>query len=199
VDSPALALFAASVSFVVYLGYVLLAGMGTFWAVVWPDGQAVRRLRMVAVVGLTLIGLGTIAEALIDWLASGQVLSEIAEKSGAWLLVRLAVLAGAGFFGAELLQRPVRGGRRVTVLTLVVLLTITLVVESTALASPRVVALTATMAAKVVALSATTGLYLLALAAWLGGLMAFAALLVPRNPPGALERGFTAVLWFCWV
>lgn len=63
-DSPALALFAASVSFVVYLGYVLLAGMGTFWAVVWPDGQAVRRLRMVAVVGLTLIGLGTIAEAL---------------------------------------------------------------------------------------------------------------------------------------
>jgi hypothetical protein len=188
VDSPALALFAASVSFVVYLGYVLLAGMGTFWAVVWPDGQAVRRLRMVAVVGLTLIGLGTIAEALIDWLASGQVLSEIAEKSGAWLLVRLAVLAGAGFFGAELLQRPVRGGRRVTVLTLVVLLTITLVVESTALASPRVVALTATMAAKVVALSATTGLYLLALAAWLGGLMAFAALLVPRNPPGALER-----------
>jgi hypothetical protein len=141
VDSPALALFAASVSFVVYLGYVLLAGMGTFWAVVWPDGQAVRRLRMVAVVGLTLIGLGTIAEALIDWLASGQVLSEIAEKSGAWLLVRLAVLAGAGFFGAELLQRPVRGGRRVTVLTLVVLLTITLVVESTALASPRVVGL----------------------------------------------------------
>jgi LPXTG-site transpeptidase (sortase) family protein len=63
------------------------------------------------------------------------------------------------------------------VLTLVVLLTITLVVESTAMASPRVVALTA-----------TTGLYLLALAAWLGGLMAFAALLVPSNPPGALER-----------
>jgi LPXTG-site transpeptidase (sortase) family protein len=70
----------------------------------------------------------------------------------------------------------VRGGRRVTVLTVVVILTITLVVESTAMASPRVVALTA-----------TTGVYLLALAAWLGGLMAFAALLVPRNPPGALE------------
>ena len=172
-----LALLAASVSFVVYLGYVLLAGMGTFWAVVWPDGQAVRRLRMMAVVGLALIGLGTIAEALIDWLASGRVLGEIADKSGTWLLVRLAVLAGAGFFGAEVLRRPVRGGRRVTVLTLVVILTITLVVESTAMASPRVVALTA-----------TTGLYLLALAAWLGGLMAFAALLVPRNPPGALER-----------
>ena len=176
-DSSVLALLAASVSFVVYLGYVLLAGTGTFWAVVWPDGQAVRRLRIMAVVGLALICLGTIAEAVIDWLASGRALDEVADKSGTWLLVRLAVLAGAGFFGAEVLRRPVRGGRRVTVLTMVVILTITLVVESTAMASPRVVALTA-----------TTGLYLLALAAWLGGLMAFAALLVPRNPPGALER-----------
>ena len=183
-----LALLAASVSFVVYLGYVLLAGMGTFWAVVWPDGQAVRRLRILALAGLALIGLGTIAEALIDWLASGRFPGEIADKSGTWLLVRLAVLAAAGFFGAEVLRRPVRGGRRVTVLTLVVLLTITLVVESTAMTSPRVVALTASMSAKVLALTATTGLYLLALAAWLGGLMAFAALLVPRNPPGALER-----------
>jgi LPXTG-site transpeptidase (sortase) family protein len=174
--SPVLALLAASVSFVVYLGYVLLAGTGTFWAVVWPDGQAVRRLRMMAVVGLALIGLGTIAEAVIDWLAPGRVLGEVAAESGTWLLVRLAVLAAAGFFGTEVLRRPVRGGRRVTVLTLVVILTITLVVESTAMASPRVVALTA-----------TTGLYLLALAAWLGGLMAFAALLVPSNPPGALE------------
>ena len=183
-----LALLAASVSFVVYLGYVLLAGMGTFWAVVWPDGQAVRRLRILALVGLALIGLGTIAEALIDWLASGQFPGEIADKSGTWLLVRLAVLAAAGFFGAELLRRPVRGGRRVAVLTLVVLLTITLVVESTAMTSPRVVTLTASMSVKVLALTATTGLYLLALAAWLGGLMAFAALLIPRNPPGALER-----------
>src|SRR4249919_2451148 len=135
-DSPALAILAASVSFVVYLGYVLLAGMGTFWAVVWPDGQAVRRLRTMAVVGLALIGFGTVAEALIDRLASGRVLGEIADKSGTWLLVRLAVLAGAGFFGAEVLRRPVRSGRRVTVLMLVVLLTITLVVESTAMASP---------------------------------------------------------------
>jgi LPXTG-site transpeptidase (sortase) family protein len=176
-DSQVLALLAASVSFVVYLGYVLFAGTSAFWAVVWPDGQDVRRLRMMAVVGLALIGLGTIAEAIIGWLGPGRVVGEAAAESGTWLLVRLAVLAGAGFFGAEVLRRPVRGARRVTVLTLVVILTITLVVESTAMASPRVVALTA-----------TTGAYLLALAAWLGGLMAFAALLVPRNPPGALER-----------
>ncbi|HEX2360915.1 MAG TPA: sortase [Jiangellaceae bacterium] len=172
-DSPLLALLVASVSFVVYLGYVLFAGTGAFWAFVWPDGQDVRRLRMMAVVGLALIGLGTIAEALIGWLAPARA----ADESGTWLLVRLAVLAGAGFFGAEVLRRPVRGAPRVTVLTLIVILTITLVVESTAMASPRVVALTT-----------TTGVYLLALAAWLGGLMAFAALLVPRNPPGALER-----------
>jgi LPXTG-site transpeptidase (sortase) family protein len=176
-DYPVLALLAASVSFVVYLGYVILAGTGTFWAIVWPDGQAVRRLRTMAAVGLALIGLGTIAEAVIDWISPGRALGEVAAESGMWLLVRLAVLAGAGFFGAEVLRCPVRGSRRVTVLTLIVVLTITLVVESTAMASPRVVALTA-----------TTGLYLLALAAWLGGLMAFAALLVPPNPPDALER-----------
>jgi LPXTG-site transpeptidase (sortase) family protein len=176
-DYPVLALLAASVSFVVYVGYVLLAGTGTFWAVVWPDGQAVRRLRITAVVGLALIGLGTIAEALIDWISPARALGEVAAESGTWLLVRLAALAAAGFFGAEVLRSAVRGSRRVTVLTLIVILTITLVVESTAMASPRVVALTA-----------TTALYLLALAAWLGGLMAFAALLVPPNPPGALER-----------
>ena len=72
-DSSALAILAASVSFVVYLGYVLLAGMGTFWAVVWPDGQAVRRLRTMAVVGLALAGVGTIAEALVYWLAPEQM------------------------------------------------------------------------------------------------------------------------------
>ena len=32
--SPVLSILAASVSFVVYLGYVLLAGTGTFWAFV---------------------------------------------------------------------------------------------------------------------------------------------------------------------
>jgi putative copper export protein len=132
---------------------------------------------MMAVVGLALIGLGTIAEAVIDWISPGRALGEVAAESGTWLLVRLAVLAGAGFFGAEVLRCPVRGSRRVTVLTLIVILTITLVVESTAHASLRVVALTA-----------TTGLYLLAMAAWLGGLMAFAALLVPPNTTGALER-----------
>jgi LPXTG-site transpeptidase (sortase) family protein len=176
VDSSVLAILAASISFVVYLGYVLLAGIAIFWAVVWPDGQTVRRLRMTAVVGLALIGLGTIAEVVIDWLA-GRVAGEVVNKSGTWLLVRLAVLAVAVFFGADLLHGPVRGWRRVTVLSLAVVLTITLAVTSTAMASPQVVALTA-----------STGLYLLALAAWLGGLMAFAALLVPPNPPGALER-----------
>ena len=170
------AVLAASISFVVYVGYVLLAGIGTFWVVVWPEGQAVRRLRVMTVVGLALIGLGTIAEALIDWLA-GRVPGEVVDKSGTWLLVRLAVLAVAGFFGVELLRRQVRGWRRFAVAGLVVLLTITLAVTSTAMASPQVFPLTA-----------STAVYLFALAAWLGGLMAFAALLVPPNPPGALER-----------
>ena len=180
---PALAAF---VWFVVYLGYVLLAGMGTFWAVVWPDGHTVRRLRLVAVAGLALLGFGTVAEALLERLASGLTLDPPVEVgSGAWLLVRLAVLAVVGFFGVELLRRPVRGGRRVAVLALVVALTITLVVESAAMASPRVVAITA-----------STGVYLLALAAWLGGLVALAALLVPRHRPSGLEQVWSRFSWF---
>ena len=43
-NPAALGILAAAVWFVVYLGYILLAGIGTFWAVVWPDGHAVRRL-----------------------------------------------------------------------------------------------------------------------------------------------------------
>jgi LPXTG-site transpeptidase (sortase) family protein len=172
--------------FVVYLGYVLLAGMGTFWAVVWPDGHTVRRLRLVAVAGLALLGFGTVAEALLERLASGRTLDPPVEVgSGAWLLVRLAVLAVVGFFGVELLRRPVRGGRRVAVLALVVALTITLVVESAAMAAPRVVAITA-----------SAGVYLLALAAWLGGLVALAALLVPRHRPSGLEQVWSRFSWF---
>jgi putative copper export protein len=98
--------------------------------------------------------------------------------------LRLTALAIAGFFGAELLSHPVRGARRVVVLALIVVLTITLVVESTAMASPQVVAI-----------AATTGAYLVALAAWLGSLVAVAALLVPRNRPGGLDHVWTRFSW----
>ena len=134
------ALIAASIWFAVYLGYVLLAGMGMFWAIVWPDGHDVRRLRMVAVVGLSLIGLGAVAETAVDWLTQGHAFAQlpafgetVLEQSAMWLLLRLAALAVVGFFGAELLRRPVRGVRRIIVLTLVGFLTVTLVVESTAM------------------------------------------------------------------
>jgi LPXTG-site transpeptidase (sortase) family protein len=182
-------LLAASLWFVVCLGYVLLTGMGTFWTVVWPDGHAVRRLRGVAAAGLALLGMGTLATVGLDRLSYGGVLGAgVADVSGTWLLVRLAALAVAGFFGVELLRRPVRGMRRVVVLAVVVGLTATLVADSTAMASPRVVEITA-----------TTGLYLLALAAWLGGLVALAALLVARTQPSGLERIWSRFSWFAGV
>ena len=123
-----------------------------------------------------LIGLGAVAETAVDWLTQGHAFAQlpafgetVLEQSAMWLLLRLAALAVVGFFGAELLRRPVRGVRRIIVLTLVGSLTATLVIESTAMASAQVVAITA-----------STGGYLLALAAWLGGLVALAVLLVPR-------------------
>jgi LPXTG-site transpeptidase (sortase) family protein len=186
VDPAALAIIAATVWFVVYLGYILVAGMGTFWVVVWPEGHALRRLRAVAGVGIALIGLGTVVETLVDLHPGEYPGGETAAgQSGTWLLVRLAALAVAGFFGAELLRHPVRGWRRVCILALIVVLTFTLVVESTVIASPRVVAIAATM-----------GAYLLALAAWLGGLVALAALLIPRDRPGGLDRVWTRFSWF---
>jgi hypothetical protein len=189
VDPAALPILAATIWFVVCLGYVLLAGMGTFWAIVWPEGQAVRRLRGLAIVGLALIGLGTVAEALVGMLVGEYPPGEtVTDASGTWLLVRLAALAIAGFFGAELLSHPVRGARRVVVLTLIVVLAITLVVESTAMASPQVVAI-----------AATVGVYLLALAAWLGSLVAVAALLVPRNRPSGLDQVWTRFAWLAGV
>jgi LPXTG-site transpeptidase (sortase) family protein len=185
VDAAAVPILAATVWFVVCLGYVLLAGMGTFWAVVWPEGQDVRRLRGLAIAGLALIGLGTVVEALAGMLVKEYPRGEtVTDESGTWLLVRLAALAIAGFFGVELLSRPVRGARRVVVLALIAVLTITLVVESTAMASSQVIPIAATMVA-----------YLLALAAWLGSLMAVAALLVPRNRPGGLDQVWTRFSW----
>ena len=163
-----------------------------FWAIVWPDGHDVRRLRLVAVVGLALIGLGAVAETVVDWLTQGHAFAQlpafgetVLEQSAVWLLLRLAALAAVGFFGAELLRRPVRGVRRIIVLTLVGLLTATLVVESTTMASPRVVAITT-----------STGGYLLALAAWLGGLVALAVLLVPHHRPIGLETIWNRFSWF---
>ena len=184
-DSVIAPILAAAVWFVVCLGYVLLAGMGTFWAIVWPEGQAVRRLRGLAVAGLALISLGTVIEALVGILVGEYPRGEaVTDESGTWLLVRLAALAIAGFFGAELLGQPVRGARRIVVLALVAVLTVTLVVNSTAMSSPQVVAI-----------AAIVGVYLLALAAWLGSLVAVAALLVPHNQPGGLDRVWTRFSW----
>ena len=185
-DSSAPALLAASVWFVVYLGYVLIAGTGIFWVAVWPEGHALRRLRVVAAVGLGLTTLGTLAEGLVERVVAPSAdEAAVADASVAWLLVRLAALAAAGFFGAELLRRPVLGGRRITVLALVLVLTITLVIESAAIESPQLVVI-----------MATTGIYLLSLAAWLGGLVALAALLVPRQRPSGLEQIWSRLSWF---
>ena len=172
-DPTVVPLLAGAVWFVVYLGYVLLAGIGTFWAVVWPEGHAVRRLRGVAVGGIALLGVGTVGEILIA-----------ANESRTWLLARLAALAVTGYFGTELLRRPVRSWRRVGVLALILILTLTLVGASVAAASPEVVVPALIM-----------GGYLVALAGWLGGLVALAGLFDPGDRPAGLDRVWTRFSW----
>jgi LPXTG-site transpeptidase (sortase) family protein len=171
-NPTALGVITATVWFVVHLGYVLLAGLGSFWAIVWPEGQSLRRLRGLAAVGLALAAVGTVGEALVDRSAAPH------------LLVRLAVLALAGFYGPELLRNPVRGRARLIVVALSVILTATLVVDSATPASPQAAVSTA-----------TSGIYLLALAAWLGGLVALGSLLATRDRSGRLDQLWSRSAW----
>ena len=154
---------------------------------VWPEGHAVRRLRGLAIVGIALIGLGTIAQLALVLGAGGSPDESGAGDSVPWLLARLAALALAGFFGAELLQGPLRGGRRITAVAIVAALTATVLAAPPAMVSPTA------------PLAPAEAAYLVAPAIWLGSLVALAALLVPRDRPDGLEGVWNRFSWFAGI
>jgi copper transport protein len=163
---------------VTYVGYVLLAGTFTFWSLVWPDGRRDRRLVRLAVIGTVLLALGTFADPAFRVALAGQPLADVLTPAiGAALLVRLAALAATAFFLVDLIRSPITGGRRVFAVLVVAVVAGSMVVQSDAAGSPR-------EALAVVALSG----HVLATAAWLGGLVALAAVLIPRDHPEGLER-----------
>ena len=161
-----------------YAGYVLLSGTLVFWSLVWPGGREDRRLVALSATGIALLLVATLAgpgiQMLLGGLLPGDVLGPL---TGAGLLVRLAALAAAAFFLADLVSAPVVGWRRVLALALVAVLALTLVVQSDAIGG-RWTALK---------IGATSG-HLLATAAWLGGLVALAAVLLPRAKLSELDR-----------
>lgn len=155
-----------------HLGYLLLAGTLLFWVLVWPDGVLERTLVGLAVTGVVILTLTTVAPVLLPVLWGGQAWQEVVTPvAGAALMVRLAALAATAFFLPDLLDAPVRGGRAVLCGTVVLALTGALVVSS--LSAP---AGTATTVSGIPLL--TLGVHLLAAAAWLGGLVALGALVL---------------------
>jgi len=163
---------------VTYVGYVLLAGTFTFWCLVWPDGRADRRLVRLAVIGTSLLALSTLADPAI-WLAlSGEPLADaMTPVSGAALLIRLAALVATAFFLVDVIRSPITGWRRVFAVSVVAVIAGSMVVQSDAVGGHR----------EVLSVVAVSG-HVLATAAWLGGLVALAAVLIPRDHLNELER-----------
>jgi putative copper export protein len=164
---------------ITYTGYVLLAGTLAFWSLVWPDGQADRRLVRLALIGTGLMVVGTISAPLIlmsfgDRQAS-DVLPPILGTTAA--IIRLAILVGIAFFLIDLIRSPMTGWRRPVALAIVALLAATLVAQSDAVGGSW----------EIVKIVVTVG-HVLAVAAWLGGLVALAAVVIPGNNVPELER-----------
>ncbi len=161
-----------------YGGYVLVAGTGMFWALAWPDGVHNRRLTRLAAAGITLLAGGTVLGVVAPLVLAGRQLGEVVDGlTGSWLIVRLAGLAFAAFFLADLRQGPLVGPRRVVVLAVIVVLAATLVTQSNAMSDPW----------QLVKIIATSG-HVMATSAWLGGLLALATTLIPGNEVDVTDR-----------
>lgn len=155
----------------IYTGYVLMAGTFTFWALVWPQGRKDRHLIQLSIAGIALLTISSIAGPMIDLWIAGMTWSEVFTPiSAAALFVRLAALAAAAFFLVDIINFPISGWRRALPLIIVVVIAASMVASSNAVGGPW----------ELVKLIATMG-HVIATAAWLGGLVALAAVLIPRQ------------------
>lgn len=178
-DDSLLALTLGLGRILLYAGFVMVAGTLYFWVRVWPQGPSNPYLRRTAKIGAVLLAVLTVALPLLDWLTSdGAALSDVVSReSGASALVRLALLALFAASFTWLTAEAVVGRRSQVALVFVLALSATLVAQSNAIEGSFV-------ALKVVA---TLG-HLLATAAWLGGLVALATVIIPRENVTELDR-----------
>ena len=163
---------------VLYAGFVLLAGTLAFWTLVWPDGRYNRRQLLLVDAGLAVLAVGTLLVPVVAVVTTGLAPLDALSREG-WVavLLRLAVLVAVWAFLSELVDAPIRGRRRVAAGVAVVALTVTMVLGSEAVAlSPVALSLPMSFA------------HLLAMATWLGGLLALAVVILPRQQPTVLEE-----------
>ncbi|WP_404389755.1 CopD family protein [Humibacillus xanthopallidus] len=163
---------------VLYAGFVLLAGTLAFWTLVWPDGPYNRRQLLLVDTGLAVLGVGTLLVPVVAVVTTGlPPLDALSREGWVAVLLRLAVLVAVWAFLSELVDAPIRGRRRLAAAVAVVALTVTMVLGSEAVALAPVW------------LSVVTSFaHLLAMATWLGGLLALAVVILPRQQPTDLEE-----------
>src|SRR5215210_2444754 len=95
---------------ITYTGYVLLAGTFAFWALVWPEGRADRRLVSLALIGTGLMVVGTIgAPIILMSFGDRQAGDALAPLIGTAAIIRLAILVGIAFFLRDLIGSPITG------------------------------------------------------------------------------------------
>jgi copper transport protein len=162
----------------VYAGYAMVAGTLVFWALVWPEGQADQRLRRLLRDGVVVCAVASVLLVLVPWSAhGGGFLQAVPREDGVAVLVRVAVLVGLAGFLSDLAAEPVVGRRRTASLAVVVLLALTLVVQSNAVEGGWLL----------VKVPVTLG-HLLATAGWLGGLVALAVVIIPQENVTVLDE-----------
>jgi putative copper export protein len=163
---------------ITYAGYVLLAGTFAFWSLVWPEGRAERRLVGLAAIGTALMVIGTLGTPVILVLLGDRLIGDaVSPVGGTAAIVRLAALVATAFFFADLVRAPITGWRRWFALAIITVLAATLVAQSNAVGGPW----------QFVKIIVTAG-HALAVAAWLGGLVALALVLIPREYLRELDR-----------
>lgn len=159
-----------------YLGVVMLIGTSFFWEFLWPNGRRDPILRRLVLTGAALIVAGSLM--LLPTHATNPAAGPVGLLIG-WrlLLIALGTPFAAGEFRRAHRRAGQRGGRRLFLVLWHLAVIETFVLLSDAWGERW----------SVVKIAATTG-HLYATAAWLGGLLALAAVLIPRYHLGALDE-----------
>lgn len=162
-----------------YAGFVMVAGTLLFWVRVWPEGPKNSHLRRTAKIGAMLLAALTVLLPVLKWqTTSGADLWDVVSREGgAAALIRLALLALFAASFSDFTRDAVRGRRALMSVGLVVALCGTLVAQSNAIEGSHVL----------LKAIATMG-HLLATAGWLGGLVALATVIIPRENVSELDR-----------